>query len=269
MGAIPGVVPRGATGRRDLSYVPFSVPSWKWWCRRNGLDLVLLEHPVPGPLADAPPPIQRWQAARDMLCRMPARSQVTVVDADTIVRWDSPNFFDLVAEEVGAVHAGTRRWLQKSLDAYSIFFPGVSLDWRRCFNSGLVVLSGRHVAILDRLLAFYAANRRVLEMMQAANDIGVDQTLLNYFVHTSGEPIKFLEPAFNVMRCCELPPHLIMRFEVKREGNLDQLSQALADAPEAFDFVDAGYVWHFTTTIATRAAAMRETWRRVQHHYSD
>ena len=35
----------------------------------------------------------------------------------------------------------------------------------------------------------------------------------------------------------------------------------------AFDFVEFGYVWHFTNVIALRSFVMRETWRRIRHNY--
>jgi hypothetical protein len=224
---------------------------------------------VAGPLGLAAPPIQRWQVIRDML-KGPGAGQVAAVDADTMVRWDAPDFFELLeADALGAVHAGTQAWLQASLDAYGRYFPGLNLEWTKCFNSGLVVLNPSHASMLDELVQFYSDHRAELELLQSERNVGCDQTLLNYFAARSGTPIHLLDPAFNRMRCFELPLPLILRHE-KGQGSPapGEIEEYLASAP-GFDFIDQAYIWHFTSTVRTRAAVMRETWRRVQRHYPE
>jgi hypothetical protein len=268
IGAIPGVVRRGPRVRKDLTYVPYARASWGWWCRKRGVELVVLDQPVPGPLGAAAPPIQRWQAVGEMLAQV-GSGQIAVVDADTMVHWDAPDFFDLATDALGAVHVGTRTWLKMSVEAYGAFFPGVKLDWRTCFNSGLVVLNATHAPMLAELVKFYSQHRQELEALQAARNVGVDQTLVNYFAALSGTPIRLLDPVFNRMRCFEFPAELRAQHESSgATSRPDELEQYLASAP-GFEFIQEAYVWHFTKTVRTRAAVMRETWRRVQHHYPD
>jgi len=38
-------------------------------------------------------------------------------------------------------------------------------------------------------------------------------------------------------------------------------------AGRAFDFVEFGYIWHFTNVVALRSLVMGETWRRIRHNY--
>jgi hypothetical protein len=35
----------------------------------------------------------------------------------------------------------------------------------------------------------------------------------------------------------------------------------------AFDFVELGYIWHFTNVVTLRSLVMRETWRHVKSNY--
>ena len=186
-----------------------------------------------------------------------------------MVRWDAPDFFDLTPDALGAVHVGTRTWLKKSVRAYGAFFPGVTLDWERCFNSGLVVFNEDHAPLLDDLVKFYARHQTELEALQAARNVGVDQTLLNYFVAGSGARIRLLNPAFNRMRCFEFPPELDRRHEAESAPTQSREVEEYLSSASGFDFIEEAYVWHFTKTVKTRAAVMHETWRRVQHHYPD
>src|SRR4051812_5051579 len=64
MTAIPGRTWRGAAVRRDLSYLPYGRDTWQRWCGKAGVEFLLLDRPVAGPLAEAPPTIQRWQGAQ-------------------------------------------------------------------------------------------------------------------------------------------------------------------------------------------------------------
>jgi hypothetical protein len=268
MGAIPGRVARGGRTRTDLSYVAISQKSWAWWCSRNAIEFLVLDRPVPGPLSTTPPPIQRWQAARDLLQSLPSSARVAVVDADTMVRWDAPDFLAMAGNDLAAVNAGTKQWIQTSLDAYSIFFPGISLDWRSCFNSGVMVLNHLHVELLDRLLHFYLTQRSDLEQLQRKLDVGIDQTLLNYFARITEKPIRLLPSQFNHMRCCELSAALHQRY-ANGDNQVSEVEVArdLEGRREAFAFIEDAFIWHFTTTVRARTAVMTETWSRVCHRY--
>nr|MDT0663178.1 hypothetical protein [Micromonospora sp. DSM 115978] len=269
MAAIPGQVRRGADTRTDLSYVPYANATWRWWCDRNRVEFILLDKPVEDRLLDeAPPPMHRWSAAARVLRSAPAGSQVAVVDADTMIRWDTPDFFALAGDSLAAVRARDPHWIVRSVEAYRSFFPGVSLPWWEYVNSGLVVFSTAHAHHLTALVDFYHRHRRQLTAVQQRSDAGVDQTLLNFVVRAAKEPVHLLPPPFNLLSCVPLNNLIGAYLETARQESARQaLLHRIMTMPETFQFIEYAYVWHFTSSVATRREFMRETWRRVRSHY--
>jgi hypothetical protein len=268
MGAIPGRVSRGKRVRCDLSYVPFGTATWRWWCAKHGVELLVLDRPVDGPLGGAAPPVQRWFLVNEVLKHTREPVRAAVIDADTMIRWDAPDFFEPDGgNAVSAVCAGNPGWIWHSLRAYARFFPGVDLDWWNYFNSGLVVLTPSHAPLLDGFLQFYQQHEAELEAIQQSGDFGVDQTLLNYFVARERIPIRALPPVFNLLHCFKLPARVQVKCETLADNSDPRLLDELFHTPGAFDFIKYAFIWHFTSTVLTRATVMRETWRRIRAHY--
>ena len=72
----------------------YSIDSWKYWCERNDIELLLLEEP----LIDLNDMHIIWQRyfLFDLLEHNKIKyDQVLKVDADTIVNRDCPNFFEM------------------------------------------------------------------------------------------------------------------------------------------------------------------------------
>jgi hypothetical protein len=272
MAAIPGQVQRGQRTRTGLGYVPYARATWEHWCREHGVLFRVLEQPLTrGALVDAPPPIQRWIAVEQLLAEAAPGSQVAVVDADTMIRWDAPDLFREAASSLAAVRdGGDPAWICRSIAAYARFFPGVTLRWWDYFNSGLVVFRREHAHLLTSLIDFYEGHRHELEAIQRQGDVGVDQTLLNFVVRQEQEPIQFLPAPFNMVRC--VPPPLVALIEMESArpaAEWQGLLSRMMDLPGTFDFIEHSHVWHFTTPVAARVELMRETWRRVRAHYPD
>jgi hypothetical protein len=232
---------------------------------------LLLDRPVDDDsLRGAPPPVHRWRAAEQLLAAGAPGSQVAVVDADTMIRWDAPDFFALAGGSLAAVRDREPDWIVRSIRAYQPFFPGVALDWWDYFNSGLVVFARDQAHVLRALVDTYRRNRAELAAVQRRTDVGVDQTLLNFVVRLKQEPITFLPAPFNLMHCLPIPLLTLIELEsATPEQRRRQLVDEIMRTPGMFDFVDHSYVWHYNNTVAIRADFMRETWRRISDHYPD
>jgi hypothetical protein len=271
MPAIPGPMQRGRRTRTGLGYMPYARTTWHWWCQRQGIEFILLDQPVAyDDLVGAPPVIQRWIAVERLLTSAVPGTEIAVVDADTMIRWDAPNFFELTGDGLGVVQAGDPRWITHSTAAYQEFFPGIHLPWWQYFNAGLVVVGQGHLEVLRAVITFYQRNRAALEaVQQQRRDVGVDQTVLNFLVRQTGVPVTFLPLPFNLTHCLRVPANILAEIESPQAlPRLPDVLPKVMDIPGVFDFVEYGYVWHFTNAVNTRAAFMRETWRRVQDHYA-
>ena len=264
--AIPSKYVRHRRIRSDLSYLPYSLATWRQWCQANDVQLMVADQTVGGDLGTAPPTVQRWQIARDLLANASPEFRLAVVDADTMVRWDAPNFIQLSPGRLSAVRGGTPDWIWRSLEAYRRFLPDVSLDWWCYFNAGIVVIDRQHVVLIDAFLDLYRSQRPALEQIQAAGDFGTDQTLLNLLASHLRVAVEPLPPIYNLLHCIRLSSFDYVHYELQ-PGNLDRFEKQLLSTVGAFDFIQNAYIWHFTHTVRTRLVAMRATWQRVKRNY--
>jgi hypothetical protein len=266
--AIPAPYVRHKGARSDLSYLQFSLATWRPWCAANDVRLIVADRCVEGELGACPPTVQRWKVARDLLTTLPAGCRLAVVDGDTMVRWDAPNFTLFQPGQLSAVRSGTADWIWRSIEAYQRFFPSTTLNWCDYFNAGVVVVDHHHIDLLDAFLQFYWQNRAALEKVQAAGDFGTDQTPLNFVAASLDLSINPLSPRYNLLHCLRLGSRAYVRYELG-DGSLEEFARTVLRAAGAFDFIANAYVWHFTHTVRTRFTAMQATWEKVKPDYID
>ena len=73
-----------------------------------------------------PPTFQRWLAPEAIIGERGEDTVVAIVDADTMVRWDTPDFLE-GARGFSAVKAVSTIWIANSIRAFQPLFPDVSL----------------------------------------------------------------------------------------------------------------------------------------------
>ena len=92
-----------------LNYAEWCYNSWDYWCKKNDVQLFILEdelrpkgdgtYKVPG----MKPTWQRWHVFDVLDANEIEYDNVALVDIDTMVHWDAPNFFEEANGEFGAV----------------------------------------------------------------------------------------------------------------------------------------------------------------------
>ena len=252
MPAIPGGIRRGVTIRADLGYAKYAQATWRWWCKQKEIEFVLIEEPLGGPgFAQMPPTFQRWHILDQIIGECGTDIRLAVVDADTMVRWDTPDFiggtrgFSAVAirhpdwmsacqpflsakQSVGHVEeslestapnaARNPGWISGSLSAFQHLFPGVSLNSFGYFNAGIVVLGSDQRRIMEKFLRFSAAHWPQLDAVIKSGDFGTDQTPLNFMLRQKNEPIFFLPGSFNLLHCFPMDAELAQIDAESRTG---------------------------------------------------
>lgn len=274
MSAIPNLTERGLYKRSNLAYRTYGERSWRWWCRNNGVEFVVLDTPLGGAIfKDMSPVFQRWLAPKMLMEEFGRDTAVALVDADTMIRWDAPSVFDAAGGMFAAVRGGNRPWIISQIRRYQHLFPGVHLNWWEYFNAGLVTLGSDHLPVISTFLAFLVNHWAVV---CAADSVYApdDQTPLNFIVQREGVTIRLLPDPFNLLHCFPMTPTLEkieqLAFDTPAGPTQPELGSFVAEAfsrPNSLDFVEQGYVWHFTNVVAMRCAAMEATWKRIRHHY--
>lgn len=268
MVALEGGVPRAGHRRDDLAHLPHARAAWEWWCRAKGIDFVLVERLADTFPAGTPATFRRWAVPEMLLSQRPAGARVALIDADTMIRWNAPDFFEIHDAGFCAVRDGSDEWIRTSIAAFRPMFPGVALGPGRYFNAGLVVVGREQLGLLSAFRRFCRSRLEELLATSSSGNFGTDQTALNFMVRRERHPVRWLPPEFNLLHCFGWSDRETKaRFESSPDPDWGLFDRVVLGRPGTFDFIDWGYVWHFTNTVAARSRAMAETWRRVRHHY--
>ena len=189
---------RYASHRREP--YKYSIASWKKWCEKNDCELFVLNDL----LLEMDRMAICWQRYYlfDILeANEIEYDQVLMVDADTIVHPDTPNFFEMTDHKLCGCHFdGSYDWVMRSLEQYgNHIFKGQVLDWWRYFDCGFIIVNESHRQLFMDIIGFYFQNQNDLINMQETFHVGTDQTPVNYLIHGyEGDNVKLLPYEFNM-----------------------------------------------------------------------
>ena len=233
-------------GEVDTSYQQYCLNTWRWWCEKNNIELFILNEPLTDPMY-MKPTWQRWYVFDILDSNEIEYDQVASVDVDTMVRWDTPNFFDMTDNKFSAVaDQDNIGWVKQSIDGYKQFFKGTDLHWLDYFNCGFIVMSKQHKKICDMIIDFWDKNNEQIIHLQNTISKGTDQTPVNYIVKGSEFEINYLPKTFNLTH-------------FNRKEILENLM-----------FIDVGYIWHFNGFDKSwRHELMEQTWEAIKDNYEN
>ena len=105
---------------RRLPY-KYSIKSWKHWCEKNNAELFVLEDPLL-PTNNMKICWQRYYLFDILEANEIEYNQIAMVDADTIVHPDCPNFFKSTENKFCAAEFDSSwDWVIRSIENYSLF----------------------------------------------------------------------------------------------------------------------------------------------------
>ena len=86
---------------------------------------------------------QRWQVLNILEHNEIDYDQVLVVDADSIVHPDCPNFFEMTEHKLcGAQFDGSWDWVLRGIENYSKYmFDGYMMPWHEYFDCGFIIVN--------------------------------------------------------------------------------------------------------------------------------
>lgn len=201
----------------------YGIESWKIWCNKNNAKLVVLDKAIL-PYEDLRP---NWHKIFifDLLEQSYINpNKIIIVDADTIVHPDAPNFFEFDDDKFCVVaNVGSFDWIFRSIENYQKYiFDEYRFEITKYFNSGFIILNKNHKNFFNKIKHFYFSNKDRLIKMQETFFTGTDQPVLNFMCQIEHIEMKFLPYEFN------------MQDLHRREGLI-----------ESMPYIDLGYVYHF------------------------
>lgn len=228
-------------GQVDVSCQQYCLNTWKYWCNKNNVDLIILSEPITD-VNYMKPTWQRWYIWNILDDNNLIYDKVLLVDVDTMIHWQSPNIFDEIDNEIGVcIDNDNIGWVKKSIDGYAHFFNN-KLDWTEYFNCGVILLTHSSKNFCNEIIKFWENNSTKLIELQTTLQKGTDQTPVNYIAKNYN--IKFLNKKWNLTH--------LNRKEILND----------------FEFINCGYVWHFNGfDKSLRTSIMKKTWENIQEHY--
>ena len=159
----------------------FGINSWKKWCEKNNCELYIMSELL-CPESEMLITWQRWQVLNILEHNKIEYDQVLVVDADSIVHPDCPNFFQKTKGEFTSVLTdGDYEWVNRAINGYSkLFFnKEYCIPTFEFFMTGFVIDNKKHKEFFDKVLEFYTQNKEAIINSYDVLLTGSDISLMN------------------------------------------------------------------------------------------
>jgi uncharacterized protein YlaN (UPF0358 family) len=188
---------RYASSRR-LPY-KYSIKSWEKWCEKNNCELFVLTDLLL-PKEQMAICWQRYYLFDILEANDIKYDQILMVDADTIVHPDCPNFFEMTDGKMCGVHnEGSYDWIIRSIENYGkYFFNGHILDFWKYIDCGFVIINEKHKQFFKEVTDFHNQNAKMLSEVEKKWHAGTDQTPVNFLIEDRGVDFKWLPYEFNM-----------------------------------------------------------------------
>lgn len=177
----------------------YSIKSWKYFATKHDCEILVLDEPILDPNVTS----MAWQRyyVLDLLEQNNIDyNQVLIVDADTIVHPDCPNFFNLTENKYVGVHdCVAYEWVIRSIECYSkLLFNNYKLDVWRYINGGFQIINKSHKNYIDMFKKFYIDNVDKIYQIESSIKLGTDQTPMNFLLQMNNVETKILPYEFNM-----------------------------------------------------------------------
>ena len=183
---------------RSNSY-KYSVKSWKYWCDKNDCELLVWDELL-FPIESMKITWQRYYMFDILESNDIEYDQVLMIDADTIVHPDCPNFFNETENKYCGVKVdGCYEWVVRSIIGFGDgLFDGKRIKPWNYINGGFQIVSKSHRNFFETMKNYYSTNSEkiinVIDMLKC----GTDQTIVNYMLHEEKIDVKLLPTCYNL-----------------------------------------------------------------------
>ena len=239
-------------------YFQYSRKTWEYWCERNDCLFVPFTEPVEEDLFRYR---INWQKAIFLFDELERRDieydQIALVDSSFMIRYDTPNFFELTDRKFTAWRdMDNMRWIYESIQGYKDIFNGFELDMSKYVNSGFMVFNEEHKELFQGFKQFYLDNTdKLIKLQDETVKKGTEQTPMNYWLQTNDVDINI-----------DLP--LPFKLTHLQRKELFNHNWQLNEDKTPF-FIKYGYNCSFNgISKEQRTDLMKQTWDLTKHNYN-
>ena len=241
----------------NYDYFEYSRKSWEYWCKKNDVLFVPFEDPVEKDLFKFR---VNWQKAIFVFDELDKRNinfnQIALVDSSSIIKWDTPNFFDMTDNRFTAwLDNDNLKWIYDSIQGYKSYFDNFELDISKYISSGFMIFNENHREFFESFKKLYIDNMDMF--IEAQDEIvkkSTEQTAINYWLQMQNIDVNLDLPlAFKLTHL-----HRKEMFSYNWQLNVDQTPF----------FIKYGYVWFFNGIPKNdRSNLMKQVWDAIGDQY--
>jgi hypothetical protein len=186
--------------RWDSGY-EYGISSWKKWAKKNNCEVLIMDEPMV-PESEMLITWQRWNALEILEANKIEYDQVLIVDADSIVHPDCPNFFELTdGKFTSQLTDGCYEFVNRGINRYSerFFDKEFCLPSYEFFQTGFVIVNKKHRDFFKRVFEFYSENVESIIDSYDTIATGSDIVLMNCLRKEFGVELNILPRQFSLM----------------------------------------------------------------------
>jgi len=179
----------------------YSIKSWKRWSEQYD-DVEVIEWDEP--IMDTNKfkiTLQRYWVHDILKHNEVEYDQVLLVDADTIIHPDCPNFFKETQGKLGVTLTnGCYEWVTRSIrDWGKACFPNEpKVKTWKYFNGGFQITNKSHIPFYKDVQTYYTENIDHINNMNDQIKAGTDQTIINYLVQQNNIDTEYMSESYNL-----------------------------------------------------------------------
>jgi len=241
-----------AKPRWDTGY-DYGIDSWKKWAEKNKCEFIIMDE-LMLPEEEMLITWQRWNALNILEHNNVDYDQVLIVDADSIVHPDCPNFFELTNNKfTSQITDGCYEWVNRAIEGYSQKF----FNKKRClkpyefFQTGFVICNKNHKEFFDKVFKFYWENKDSIIESYDTLKTGSDIALLNCLRKEYNVELNILPREYSIM---DVTRKNLLYFD-HRQWWKDSLE----------NLINSGWIYQFTSIPSNSMNRDRKYWMERIH----
>lgn len=186
-------------GSRSISY-DYSIKSWKHFCDKYNCELLVWEDLI-FPIEDMKITWQRYYLFDILEGNNVEYDQILMVDADTIVHPECPNFFEETDHKYcGVINDGCYEWVTRSIRDFNreLFPDSIPPHPSTYINGGFQIVNKDHKKFFTAMKDYYSEYKDSIQLAIDKIKAGTDQTIVNYMLKDTKVDVKILPPCYNL-----------------------------------------------------------------------
>ena len=184
---------------RNESY-NYSINSWKHFCNKYDCELIIWEDLLL-PVEDMKITWQRYYMFDILEANNINYDQILIVDADTIVHPDCPNFFKETDGKYSVVrNNGSFEWVRRSMSGFSkkMFSDEIPFNVWDYINCGFQIVNENHKEFFEYVRNYYLENKQLIQNTINQVKAGTDQTIINFLLRKQNIELNYLPICYNL-----------------------------------------------------------------------